>query len=124
MASVLNGGIQLILSLRKMPPYPELPFPPAEKLNQNFILDEIREHLKEFDEAFPHVNLGILFDQVTAVRRKNVDPDIQIRQSLQAFKNATAFGEAFDLLDEETKKIVTAFRDGASADEVTRSRGF
>lgn len=112
------------MSLRKLPPYPELPFPPAEKLNQNFILGEIRDHLNEFGEAFPHVNLGILLDQVTAVRRKNVDPEIQIRQFLQAFKNTTAFGEAFDVLDEETKKLVTAFRDGASADEVTRSRGF
>lgn len=93
-------------------------------MNQHFILGEILDYLKDFSESFPHVDLDILFDQVTAVRRKNVDPETQIRQFLQAFENAPTFKEAFDQLDSETQKKVVSFRDGASTHDLTKTRGF
>lgn len=58
------------------------------------------------------------------MKAKNVDPEVQIRQFLQAFKNAPAFRDAFDLLDEETKKKVVTFREGSSCDKIIGSRGF
>ena len=70
------------------------------------------------------MDLDILFDQVTAVRRKNVDPETQIRQFLQAFKNAPTFKDAFDQLDSETQKKVESFRDGTSTHDLTKTRGF
>lgn len=101
-----------------------MPFPPAERLNQHFILGEIRDYIKDFAELFPHVDCDILFDQITAVRRKNVDPERQIRQFLLAFKNTSTFQEAFDHLDAETKKKVESFRDGTSAGDIIGNRGF
>ena len=109
---------------RKLPPHPELPFPPAGRLNQHFILGEIRDYLEDFNEVFPNVHLDILRELVTAVRRKNVDPEIQLRQFLQAFKDTTPFREALDGLDPLSKKRVEAFRDGASAEAVTGKKGF
>ena len=109
---------------RQLPPHPELPFPPAGRLNQHFILGEIRDYLEEFNELFPHVNLRILHDLVTAVRRKNVDPEVNLRQFLQAFQDTTPFHEALELLDSDTRKRVEAFRDGASAHDLTEKKGF
>lgn len=109
---------------RTLPPHPELPFPPAGRLNQHFILGEIRDYLEGFNEVFPNVHLDILRELVTAVRRKNVDPEIQLRQFLQAFKDTTPFREAFEGLDPLSKKRVEAFRDGASAEAVTGKKGF
>lgn len=93
-------------------------------MNQHFLLGEIRDNIESFNEEFPHVHLDILRELVTAVRRKNVDPEIQLRQFLQAFNDTTAFREAFDALDPLTKKRVEAFRDGASAQDVTEKKGF
>lgn len=109
---------------QQLPPHPELPFPPAGRLNQHFILGEIRDYLEDFHDVFPNVHLDILRELVTAVRRKNVDPEVQLRQFLQAFNDTTPFREAFDSLDDLTKKRVAAFRDGSSAKVVTEKKGF
>lgn len=109
---------------RENPPHLELPFPPAESLNQNFILGEIRDYIRELREFFPNVDMDILLEQIKQVKAKNVHPEVQIRQFLQAFKNAPAFRDAFDLLDEDTKKKVVAFREGTSCDKIIGSKGF
>lgn len=93
-------------------------------MNQHFILGEIRDYIKDFAELFPHVDLDILCDLITAVRRKNVNPETQLRQFLLAFKNTEAFQEAFDHLDAETKKKVESFRDGTSAGKIIGTSGF
>lgn len=116
--------IHWLKPFRELPSHPQLPFPPAEKLNQHFILGEIRDYLKDFAELFPHVDLDILFDLITAVRRKNVNPETQMRQFLLAFKNTSTFQEAFDQLDADTKKKVESFRDGTSAGDLTGIHGF
>lgn len=121
--SASSSTITNTIDQRKAPP-PELLFPPAEKLNQNFILGEIRDYIKEFRDVFPNVDLDILLEQVKQVRRKNVHPEVQIRQFLLAFKDAPAFRDAFDNLDEETKKKVEGFRGGASADDIIGNAGF
>lgn len=87
-------------------------------------MGEILDYLKDFSDVFPNVDLGILVDQVSAVRRKNVNPETQIRQFLQAFKNAPTFKKAFDQLDLETQKKVESFRDGASTSDLTQAGGF
>ena len=70
------------------------------------------------------MNLDIILDLITDVRRKNVNPETQIRQFLLAFKDTSTFKEAFDQLDAETQKKVLAFRDGASAGDLTSTHGF
>lgn len=70
------------------------------------------------------MHLDVLRELVTAVRRKNVDPEVQLRQFLQAFKDTKPFRDAFDGLDPLSKKRVEAFRDGASAEAVTGKKGF
>ncbi|KAL9041007.1 MAG: hypothetical protein Q9214_004263, partial [Letrouitia sp. 1 TL-2023] len=108
----------------ELPPHPYIPLPPSEKLNTRYILGEIRDHIRDFNKLFPFVDLHILFDQVTAVRRKDVSPETQIRQFLQAFKNTETFKDAFSLLDEGTQKKIHSFTKGKSAEEVTRKGGF
>ncbi len=109
---------------RPLPPHPELPFPPAGNLNGHFILGEIRDYIKDFKELFPHVDLDILFDQITAVRRKNVNAETQMRQFLLAFRNTETFQKALEQLDEDTRKKIEAFRDGASCGDVVKAGGF
>lgn len=93
-------------------------------MNQHFILGEIRDYIKDFAELFPHVDLDVLWDLIIAVRRKNVNPETQLRQFLLAFKNTETFQEAFGHLDAETKKKVESFRDGTSAGKIIGTSGF
>lgn len=112
------------MTAEELPPHPQLPTPPAEKLNPHFILGEIRDYICDFKELFPFVDLDVLREQTTAVRRKQVDAETQIRQFLQAFKRTQTFKDAFDQLDPDTQKKVRAFSDGKSAQDVTKSKGF
>ena len=108
----------------ELPPHPELPLPPAEKLNPHFILGEIRDYIRDFSKLFPFVDLDILFDQTTAVRRKNVDAEVQIRQFLKAFEKTSTFKDALEQLDPDTQHKVQAFSGGHSAHSVTKKSGF
>ena len=112
------------MSKEQLPPYPKLPAPPAEKLNPHFILGEIRDYIRDFKELFPYVDLDIIHEQTTAVRRNQVDAEIQIRQFLKAFKQTETFKNAFGVLDEDTQKKVHAFSEGKSAQEITKQNGF
>lgn len=91
-----------------------------EKLNQHFILGEIRDYIREFHELFPHVDLDVLLDLITDVRRKKVNPETQMRQFLLAFKNTETFQKALDELDDETRKKVLSFRGGASCGDLVK----
>ena len=112
------------MATNDLPPHPELSLPPAEKLNPHFILGEIRDYIQDFSELFPLVDLGILKEQATAVRRQNVDADTQIRQFLKAFKKTETFRNAFAELDPDTQAKVKEFTHGHSADSVTKTSGF
>ncbi|KAL9057886.1 MAG: hypothetical protein Q9206_002164 [Seirophora lacunosa] len=103
-----------------LPPYPQLPAPLAEKLNPYLIFCEIRDYISGFEELFPYINLDVLREQTTAVRRKQVDAETQIRQFLIAFRLTQIFKDAFSLLDQESQKRIRAFPEGKSAQEVTR----
>lgn len=107
-----------------LPPHPELPTPPAEKLNPHFILGEIRDHIRDFSELFPLVDLNILFNQATDVRRKHVNAETQVRQFLRAFQKTETFKDAFHQLDPDTQRKIQAFIDGQTADSVTKKSGF
>lgn len=74
------------MSTEDLPPHPQLPAPSAEKLNPHFILGEIRDYIRDFKKLFPYVDLDVLHEQTTTVRRKQVDAETQIRQFLQAFQ--------------------------------------
>ena len=112
------------MAQESLPDHPQLALPPAEKLNPNFILGEIRDYVQEFSDLFPLVDLDILKDQVTAVRRKNVNAETQIRQFLKAFYKTDTCRDACDQLDPDTQKKVQAFTEGQSADVVTKASGF
>ncbi|KAL8972183.1 MAG: hypothetical protein Q9197_002901 [Variospora fuerteventurae] len=105
----------------ELPSYPQLPPPPAEKLNPHFILGEIRDYIRDFKELFPLVDIDVLREQTTAVRRKQVEAETQIRQFLKAFRRTETFKEAFGLLDQESQKKVHAFPEGKSPQEVTQA---
>ena len=107
-----------------LPPHPELTLPPPEKLNPHYILGEIRDHIQKFSDLFPLVDLDILREQTTAVRRKNVNAETQIRQFLKAFEKTETFRDAFAELDLETQSKVKDFTHGNSADAVTKASGF
>lgn len=94
------------------------------RLNQHFILGEIRDYIRDFHELFPHVDLDVLLDLITDVRRKQVNPETQMRQFLLAFKNTETFQKALDELDEETRKKVLSFREGASCGDLVKKDGF
>ena len=115
---------RLAMAQEELPAHPQLPTPPAEKLNPHFILGEIRDYIRDFSDLFPFVDLDILFDQATAVRRKNVDAEVQVRQFLKAFKKTDTFKDAFQQLDSDTQHKVQAFSDGHSAASVTKKSGF
>lgn len=66
------------------------------------------------------MDLDVLLDLITDVRRKQVNPETQMRQFLLAFKNTDTFQNALDELDEETHKKVLSFRDGASCGDLVK----
>ena len=107
------------MSSEQLPPHPEIPLLPPEKLSRNNILGEIRDHIKDFDQIFPYVDLDVLFEQVTDVGKKQVDQETQLRQFLRAFRKTPDFKEAFSQLDESAQKKIQDFSDGKSADELT-----
>jgi len=112
------------MAQENLPDHPHLSLPPAEKLNPHFILGEIRDNIQDFSNLFPFVDLDILQEQTTAVRRKDVDAETQIRQFLKAFNKTETFRAAFDHLDPDTQKKVQAFTHGQSAEAITKASGF
>ena len=59
-----------------LPSHPEISLLPPEKLSKNFILDEIKDNLKDFNQLFPHVDLDVLLKQAIDVKNKKVDPEV------------------------------------------------
>ena len=114
----------LAMAQTKLPPHPHVPPPPAEKLNPHYILGEISDNIRDFSELFPQVDLDVLFDQTTAVRRKDVNAEVQIRQFLNAFEKTSTFKDAFNQLDPDTKHKVKAFSSGQSASSIVEKSGF
>lgn len=112
------------MASENVPDHPYLSLPRAENLNPQFILGEIRDNIQDFSELFPFVDLDILKDQTTAVKRKDVDAETQIRQFLKAFNKTDTFRDAFGHLDPDTQKKVQAFTHGQSAEAVTTTSGF
>ncbi len=60
-----------------LPSHPQISLLPPEKLNKHFILDEIKDNLKDFDPLFPHVDLNVLLEQTIDVQNKKVDPEVR-----------------------------------------------
>lgn len=107
-----------------LPSHPHISLLPPEKLNKHFILDEIKENLKDFNQLFPHVDLDVLLEQTIDVQNKKVDPETQVRQFLKAFRDVDTFHDAFGQLDDNTQSMVQSFIDGTSADGATKKSGF
>lgn len=70
------------------------------------------------------MDLDVLLDLITDVTRKQVNPETQMRQFLLAFKDTETFRKAVGELDEETRKKVLSFRDGASCGDLVKKDGF
>ena len=59
-----------------LPRHPQISLLPPEKLNKNYILDEIKENIKDFDQLFPFVDLDVLLKQTIDVQNKNVNAEV------------------------------------------------
>lgn len=70
------------------------------------------------------MDLDVLVDLITDVSRKQVNPETQMRQFLLAFKDTETFQKAVGELDEETRKKVLSFCDGASCGDLVKKDGF
>lgn len=58
------------------PRYPQLDLPPPVVLNKHFILQEIKENIKDFKQLCPHVDLDVLLALVVRVQNRHVDPEV------------------------------------------------
>ena len=95
-----------------------VPTPDISKLNNNFLLEEIIDHVGELRGDFPKVNIDELIDQLTRVRSKKFDPEEQLRGFLKTFEKTTAYRDGYSKLDDRTKSRLDAFIKGRSAAEV------
>ena len=64
------------MTLEKLPPHPDISLPDPNKLNKKYILTEVQDKLGAFKDLFPHVDLGVLQEQVTEVKKKNVSAEV------------------------------------------------
>ncbi|KAL9119028.1 MAG: hypothetical protein Q9187_004416, partial [Circinaria calcarea] len=96
----------------------DVPSPDISKLNNNFILGEIIDHVRELSGDFPKVNLDELIDQLTQVRSKKFDPEVQLRGFLKTFEKTTVYRDGYNKLDNRTKSRLDAFIKGRSAADV------
>lgn len=94
--------------------------PPAKELARDAILQSMLDHVSEYANKYPTINLDILKDSVLkkvidAPRKDNdttFDPEVQLRGFLQSFEDTPAFKSQFNILDDVTKKQINAFKAG------------
>jgi hypothetical protein len=104
------------MALNRIPP------PESANLNNHYILGEIIAHVQEFADGFPHIDFQELIDQITQVRNRNVDPEIQVRGFLKVFENTPFFNEEASKLDPTTRAQLKDFMKGKSAAQVVEHR--
>jgi hypothetical protein len=99
-----------------------IPPPESANLNNHYILGEIIAHVQAFADEFPHINFQELIDQITQVRNRDVDPEVQVRGFLKVFENTPFFRDEASKLDPTTRAQLQDFIKGTSAAEVVKHR--
>ena len=102
----------------------DLPLPDPAKLNNHFILGEIIDNVDVLSDDFPHVDLPELINQLTQVRNKQLDPEVQVRGFLKVFQQTPIFKDGYDKLDKTTKSQLNEFIGGKSAKQVVGTKSF
>lgn len=97
----------------------DIPTPDSSKLNNHYILGEIIDHVGELSGEFPKVDLEELISQLTQVKSKNFNPEVQLRGFLKVFKKTRTYQDGYSKLDGPTKSRLDAFIQGRSAADVT-----
>jgi hypothetical protein len=96
-------------------PFPDLPTPAPEKLEEHYILGEIIEHLEEFKDelhnSYRNIELGLLRQLLVDVRNHSVEPQTVLRRFLKVYKETQVYQNAYSHLDESTKAQIDAFID-------------
>ena len=95
--------------------------PPITQLARDNILQSMLDHVSESQKKNPHVKIDILKQSVLqkvidAPKDSNdteFDPEVQLRGFLLTFEDTPAFKAEFNILDDVTKKQISAFKDGA-----------
>ena len=92
--------------------------PPATNLARDSILQSMLDHVSEYENKYPLVKIDILKESVLkkiidAPQMDNdteFDPEVQLRGFLQTFEHTPAFKAEFNILDDATKKQISAFK--------------
>ena len=93
--------------------------PPATSLARDAILQSMLDHVSEYENKYPTINFDVLKRSVLkkvidAPRNDNdteFNPEVQLRGFLQTFEDTPAFKAEFTILDDVTKKQISAFKD-------------
>lgn len=95
--------------------------PATDELNNKKIVQNIFDHLEDYLETFEgFIDIFSLKAMVQHVIDPPIeDPETQLRLYLKAFRNASAFKEAFEKLDTSMQKRIEDFIAGAPADKVS-----
>ena len=96
----------------------DIPTPDSSKFNNHYILGEIIDHVGELSGDFPQVDLEELVNQLTQVKSKNCNPEVQLRGFLKVFEKTRAYQDGYSKLDGPTKSRLDAFIQGRSAADV------
>jgi hypothetical protein len=99
-----------------------LPTPDSANLNNHYILGEIIAHVQELADGFPHIDYQELIDQITQVRNRIVDPEVQVRGFLKVFESTPFFKDEASKLDPTTRAHLKDFIKGSSAAQVVEHR--
>ena len=94
--------------------------PPAENLARDAILKSMLDHVSEYEKKYPTLKFDIFKESVLkkvidAPRKDNdtpFNPEVQLRGFLLTFEDTLAFKSEFNILDDLTKKQISAFKDG------------
>lgn len=98
--------------------------PPIAKLNPQFILGEIVDNIQDLADEHPNVDVGLLRKVLSAVRKRESDPENTIREYLNAFIGTNSLQRTLAQLDKDTQSKIQAFAKGKSAAKVTAAKGF
>jgi hypothetical protein len=105
---------------------PNIRAPSTALLERNNILQQILEHVSDFQDQFPTVDYEALKrDVLLPVLQARFDPEVQIRGFLRTFEHTPAFQTAFqEIKSPELQSQILAFIAGGKSQEVVAQNGF
>jgi len=100
--------------------------PATALLERNNILQQILDHITDFQDQFTTVNYDALKkDVLLPVIQGHFDPEVQIRGFLKTFEDTPAFKAAFkEIKSPELQSHILAFIAGGKSQDVVAQTGF